>query len=136
MRQIVLVLVALTLAGCMRPVQPTAKPRPAVGPEIVVLVSSTGQEARTLIEHVAARCWLDGIVRGAQLIVNRQTGNVIIVGDTTDLLAADFLRPRGGRSRVRLSGPVVADPIKRRRLVQSLDKAVLTGETGCPIATG
>lgn len=133
-----LVLLATCILAACQPaaVRPTAPPKAAVGPEVVVRFSKSGQEAKDLLELVAAQCWLDGIVRGAQLIVDRNTGRVIIVGDTDDLLAADFLRPLDGRSRIRLSGPVIADRAKADRLVQSLDRAVKTGQTSCPIATG
>ncbi len=127
-------LIAAALAGCAT--VPSAPPKPPVGPEIVVRLSERGRPARDLLERVAAQCWLDGIVRGAAMVVDRQTGRVIIVSDTEDLLAADFLPSEGGRSRVRLSGPVVADPIKTQRLVETLDLAVRTGETSCPVATG
>ncbi|MEM9140385.1 MAG: hypothetical protein AAGB15_11215 [Pseudomonadota bacterium] len=136
MRAILLLTASLVAACQPNAVQPTAPPKAAVGPEIVVRFSKSGQQAKDLLELVAAQCWLDGIVRGAQMIVDRNTGRVIIVGDTDDLLAADFLRPLDGRSRIRLSGPVVADPVKADRLVQSLDRAVKTGQTSCPIATG
>ncbi len=115
---------------------PSTPAKPPIGPEIVVRLSQTGQPARDLLERVAASCWLDGIVRGASMIVDRQTGRVIIVSDTDDLLAADFLPPQDRRARVRLSGPVIADPVKRDRLVETLDLAVRTGQTSCPIATG
>jgi len=128
--------IAGLLSGCVSIPQAVKPPKPAIGPDLIVQVSSTGQKARTLIEHVAARCWLDGIVGGAAMVVDRQTGRVIIVSDTEDLLAADFLRPAGGRSRVRLSGPVISDPAKARRLVQTLDHAVKTGDTACPVLQG
>jgi hypothetical protein len=115
---------------------PSAPPQPPLGPEIVVRLDEIGQPARNLVEQVAAQCWLDGIVRGAAMVVDRQTGRVIIVSDTEDLLAADFLRSDRGISRVRLSGPVIADPLKTQRLVETLDLAVRTGETSCPLATG
>lgn len=128
----------LAAAACTplpAPVGPDAGAlRPAIGPEIVVRFDSGRQAPRYLVERVAARCWLDGVVGGAQMIVNRQTGGIIIVGETTDLLAADFLEPRDGRSRVRLSGPVIAEPAKKSRLVTTLDRAARTGETACPIA--
>lgn len=136
MRLILLAIAAVALAACVPAPRQQAQPKPPVGPELVVLISKTGQPARDLLELVAARCWLDGVVLGAQMIVDRQTGRVIIVGDTRDLLAADFLRNKGGRSRVRLSGPVVADPVKADKLVQSLDRAVRTGETACPPLVG
>ena len=133
-RTVALALAAL-LGACALP-GPSAPPKPPIGPEIVVRLSETGRTAHELVERVAAGCWLDGVVRGASMIVDRQTGRVIIVSDTDDLLAADFLEPEGGRSRVRLSGPVIADPLKRQRLVETLDLAVRTGQTSCPIATG
>lgn len=133
-----LILIAVAVLSACQPValRPTAPPKAPIGPEIVVRFSSSGQSARDLLERVAAQCWLDGIVRGAQMIVDRNSGNIIIVGDTSDLLAADFLRPIDGRSRIRLSGPIVADRLKADRLVQTLDRAVKTGNTSCPIATG
>lgn len=133
-----LVLAALT-AGCVPGARlpiPNQETLPqAAGPEVIVRFSLAGPRARRLLEEVAARCWLDGITRGAQLIVDRQTGAVIIVGDTDDLLSANFLAPRGGRSRIRLSGPVVGNQRKADALVRTLDRAVKTGETFCPIGT-
>jgi hypothetical protein len=128
-----LAVVAL-LSACTLP--DAAPPPPAIGPEIIVRFSERGQPARDLLERVAARCWLDGILRGAAMVVDRQTGRVIIVSDDEKLLAADFLAPQDGRSRVRLSGPVLVDTVTQRRLVESLDLAARTGKTDCPIATG
>lgn len=139
MIRVLLLTGALTSAACVPlPASkgPTGPTRAAIGPEIVVRFDSGRQAPRLMLERLAAGCWLDGVVRGAQMIVNRQTGNLIIVGDTTDLLAADFLEPQAGRNRVRLSGPVIADPVKKNRLVTSLDRASRTGETSCSMATG
>lgn len=131
---------SLATAACMPP-PPAGGPdtsalRPAIGPEIIVSFDPGRQASRYLVERVAARCWLDGVISGAQMIVNRQTGNLVIVGDTRDLLAADFLEPQGGFSRVRLSGPMIADPVKKNRLVAALVRAARTGETACPITDG
>ena len=129
--------IAVTACGPLPGLKrPAPDVRPAIGPEVVVRFNAGRRAPRLLLESVAARCWLDGVVRGAQMIVNRQTGNIIIVGDTTDLLAADFLPAQRGTSRVRLSGPVIAAPAKTAKLVASLDRAARTGETACPIATG
>ena len=137
MMRMVAILGALLLAACQPVPLPTAStPNPGApkGPEIVVLVAKTGQPARDLMHHIAARCWLDGIVRGAQLIV-KPGGNLIIVGDTTDLLAADYLGLKGNRSRWRLSGDVIRNRAKTQALVRTLDRAVRTGQTACPIGT-
>jgi hypothetical protein len=124
---------AALLAACAQPAPP---PGPRVQPETIVAFDRTGQPARDLLELVAAQCWLDGVVRGASMIVDRQNGRVIIVSDTEELLEARFLSEKGGQSRVRLTGPVVDDPVKTRRLVETLDLAAATGKTDCPIATG
>ena len=102
MRLILIPLLALVLSACqtIQARAPQQVPQ-ASGPEVVVLMSRTGQPARDLLEQVAASCWLDGVVRGAQMIVDRQSGRLIIVSDTEDLLAADFIGVKGGRSRVR-----------------------------------
>ena len=62
---------ALVLSGCLRVPQQTRSTElgPKAGPEVVVLVSKTGQAARSLMHDVAVNCWLDGIVAGAQMIV-------------------------------------------------------------------
>ena len=137
MRLFLALLTTLALAGCLRPIQAAlpSDPGPAKGPEIVVLVSKTGQAARTLMHDVAVNCWLDGIVAGAQMIV-KPGGNIQIVGETTTLIAADYLNLKGGRSRWRLSGTAIADRYKPQRLVQSIDTAVKTGVTSCPSIVG
>ena len=138
MRILITLLGVLALSGCLRPLQQTilpADPGPAKGPEVIVLVSQTGAAGRRLMKDVAVSCWLDGIVRGAQMIV-KPDGNLVIVGETTDLVAADYLGLKGSRGRWRLSGSAIADPDKTRRMVQSLDRAMRTGETRCPAITG
>lgn len=138
MRKPTLVLAALTLSACALPAQkevPKAETAPAQPAEIVVLVSKSGQEARDLMHELAARCWLDGIVQGAQLIV-KPDGNLVIVGDTKDLLAAEYVGPKGSRTRWRLTGAVIEEPERTRQLVRSIDMADNTGETACPRATG
>lgn len=102
---------------------------------VVVLLSATGQRARDIVHDVAVRCWLDGVVAGAQLIV-KPSGNVELVGDTYLLVAADFVGLKGARSRWKLTGTAIKDPQKRARLVQTLDNAVKTGQTSCPSIVG
>ena len=128
---------ALVLAGCVRVPLPQKSNElgPETGPEVIVLVSKTGQAARTLMHDVAVNCWLDGIVAGAQMIVE-PGGNIAIVGDVNTLVAADYINIKGGRSRWRLSGTAISDPAKTRRLVQSIDNAVKTGVTSCPSIVG
>ena len=127
-----LVIAACVLAAsCQQAARSPASVPPPAGPEVVVLVSKTGQPARDLMHELAARCWLDGVVGGAQLIV-KPDGNLIIVGDTRDLLAADYIGLKGARSRWRLSGHVIRDPGITRQLLQTLDRAVKTGDTFCP----
>lgn len=130
-----LILVAVLLLGAACQMAPAPQPAKTVHPQeansLIVLVSKTGQPARDLIHEVAARCWLDGVVRGAQLIV-KPGGNVEIVGDRYLLVAADYVGLKGARSRWKLTGTALGDPVQRDRLVASLDLAARTGETACP----
>lgn len=128
---------AALLAACQTtaiapPVKTTS---PVEEASIVVLVSKTGQPARDLVHSVAARCWLDGVVRGAQMIV-KPSGNIEIVGDQYLLVAADYIGLKGARSRWRLTGTALRDPVKRQRLVASLDEVVRSGNTACPVLQG
>ncbi len=124
------------LAACVETPAPTAPP-PVVAqtePELVIAFARTGQAARDLVHELAARCWLDGITRGSVLFVIPGTGEIRIAGETEVLLIASFLNPRDGQSRLRLTGTAIADPAMADRLVKSVETAVETGETACPIA--
>lgn len=132
--RVALVLLAFALAACAGPIDgrsvaPTPQP---IGPEATVRIAEAGAGARRFAEHVAARCLLDGVVRGAAMVVDRQTGRVIIVGDTGELLAIDFL-PADGGSRLRLSGPAMAEPAMRQQILFHIDRAARTGDTACPM---
>ncbi|MEM7746257.1 MAG: hypothetical protein AAF409_21395 [Pseudomonadota bacterium] len=131
MTRLCMLLVAV-LAACAPAQREAPAPQAASDPEVVVLMARTGQPARDLLEQVAVGCWLDGVVRGASMIVDRNTGRLIIVSDTEDLLTADFVGLKGVQSRIRLAGPVIGDSAKQARLVETLDLAVRTGQTTCP----
>ncbi|MEM1300137.1 MAG: hypothetical protein AAGH68_12765 [Pseudomonadota bacterium] len=133
MMRFALLAAMLLIAACAnRPApQPAKIQHPEEAESIVVLVSKTGQPARDLMHFLAASCWLDGVVRGAQLIV-KPGGNIEIVGDKYLLVAADYLGLKGARSRWKLTGAALRDPYQRRRLVETLDRAVKTGDTTCP----
>lgn len=133
MKTLILVVLLAVIAGCApRPApQPAKINYPEEAESLVVLVSRTGQPARDLIHNIAARCWLDGVVQGAQLIV-KPSGNIEIVGDKYLLVAADYVGLKGSRSRWKLTGTALSDPIQRDRLVQTLDVAARTGQTACP----
>lgn len=125
-------LVLVTACAANRPAPSPAKIQyPEEAESIVVLVSKTGKPARDMMHFLAASCWLDGVVRGAQLIV-KPGGNIEIVGDKYLLVAADYLGLKGARSRWKLTGTALRDPYQRRRLVETLDHAAKTGDTTCP----
>lgn len=137
---------ALLLAGCAVPAEdaspPAARaaglPAPSLTakPGLPLALPRTGLAARTLLEEVAARCWLDGIVRGGSMVVDRQTGRIIITSDTADLLVADIVSAGDGTSIVRLTGPAADDPTMAVQLSEALQRAVDTGETACPPLVG
>lgn len=127
-------LVGLLAACAAEPVSPPSQARIPAAPEL--LMAQTGQPARDLLERLAAGCWLDGVVRGAAMVVDKSNGRIIIVSDTQDLLIAEFAGVVGDQSRIRLSGPVADNSIKLAQLAVTLEAAERTGETTCPVATG
>ena len=128
-------LLATLLLGACAAREPIPAPAKIQHPEedasINVLVSRTGQPARDLMHEVAARCWLDGVVLGAQLII-KPSGNLEIVGDKFLLVAADYAGLVGAQSRWKLTGTAIRNRVQRDRLVATLDQAARTGETACP----
>lgn len=128
--------IALSLAACAAPAPQPASTAPApsiAGPGLPLALPLQGERARTLLEQVAARCWLDGVVRGGSMVVDRQTGQVIITSDTADLLVAQPV-PAGDGTIVRLTGPAAEDPATALRLSETLERAATTGQTSCPPA--
>ena len=76
-------LLTASLAACAPKSVPKAPPPVVVNkePELVLTFSRPGVHAGKLVHDLAARCWLDGVVRGAQLFVTPMTGEIRIVGD-------------------------------------------------------
>ena len=124
----------LLLAGCAAPAEepaPAPLPELTAGPGLPLVLAMTGEPARTLLENVAAECWLDHVVRGGSLVVDRQTGRVVISSDTADLLIAELVSAGDGTSVVRLTGPASDDPVMALRLSETLERAATTGQTSC-----
>lgn len=101
-------------------------------PGFTVLVDRTGALARGLIERIAAQCWLDGVVGGAALVVDRQSGKIIIVSETDELLIVENEGLEGSNTRWRLSGPAADEARKAERLRKTLGYALKSGDTSCP----
>ena len=135
MRWAVLILV-LGLSACAKDVDKTVPSAVAVDKEkeLVLTFNRAGTHAKDLIHNLAARCWLDGVVRGANLIVTPFNGGIEIVGDTATLLKGRFLHSEGPAARLRLTGSAIANPEMVAKLKSTLQIAVKTGETRCPRA--
>lgn len=122
------------VAACAGPIEDSrrAPPPGPDGPGVTVLIAASGQAGHRFAEEVAARCLLDGVVGGAAMVVDRQTGRIVIAGDREELLAIDVI-PAARGSRLRLSGPTVENQATRERILYELDRAARTGDTACPI---
>lgn len=126
-----LILAVLALAACAaEPPQPT--PPPAAAPaDLVLHIERPEAEAMELLEKLAANCWLDSIVGGANLLVDRGAKRLVIVADQSELLDVRFGVRTPLRSQLRLDGPAARDPDKARGLARTLDTADRTGDTVC-----
>ncbi|MEL6477711.1 MAG: hypothetical protein AAFR17_10325 [Pseudomonadota bacterium] len=126
------------LAACTIPgriVGPRVPTPPPSGPEVVVKLGIAGQPARDLVQAVALNCWLDGVLGGEEMVVRKDTGRVVIGGQSGVLVAADFLPSTAG-SRLRLSGSAIPNRGQQDAMVAALDRAVRSGETSCPNLAG
>ncbi|MEM7497076.1 MAG: hypothetical protein AAF371_03670 [Pseudomonadota bacterium] len=116
-------------------IPPGPPPYPlAEGPELTVELGLATTEARLFVEEVAARCWLDGVLQADAMVVDRASGRIVMTGETADILVVDFIpRPSvEALATMRLSGPVVTNEQKTRRLIEHLERAERTGEIACP----
>ncbi|MEL6577328.1 MAG: hypothetical protein AAFQ81_15715 [Pseudomonadota bacterium] len=116
-------------------VPPGPPPYPlAEGSQLTVELGLAQPEAQLFVEEVAARCWLDGVLRADAMIVDRASGRIVMTGETDDLLIVDFI-PRADSqalAALRLSGPAVTNEEQTRRLLEHLERAERTGEVACP----
>jgi len=106
----------------------TTTTRPA---ELRMTLERPEADARTLVEQVAARCWLDAELQANALIVDKQTGRMVVVGETEELLTARFSAIDAKNTRLSLTGPAIDDTALATRLMTHLRIAEDTGETAC-----
>lgn len=132
---------ALILAGCAAG-GAGQQAAPAPGPAPTAAISDTGlplpmamplYQARKSLERVAAACWLDDVIGGGSMIVDRATGRVVITSDTEDLLIAELVAAGEHASIAKVSGPALDDPAIALRLSETLDASIASGHTDCMI---
>ncbi|MEM9784052.1 MAG: hypothetical protein AAF899_16455 [Pseudomonadota bacterium] len=134
---------AAGLAACAAP-EPTGPTdvsgfpppvNPRVEPIVELELMRPTAEAKPFIEEVAARCWLDGVVQADAMLVDRNTGKIVMTGETDNLLVIDFLPVTDpGLARMRLTGPVLTNTSMTERLLGHLERAQEDGEIDCPVA--
>lgn len=122
----------LLLAGCAASPDPAPPAGPVLtGPGLPLRMAMTGKPAQTMLEHVAAACWLDHVVHGGAMLVDRRTGRILISSGGEDLLIAEISPVGDGTSLVRLTGTAADDPETAVRLSETLETAVTTGRPQC-----
>lgn len=128
-------LVLLALAACAQAVPPTGygyrQPGPPEEPYRAVVMEADYASVRDALEAVAAECWLDGELQAANLLVDRQTGDVTFFDDAGKMLVADIVPIRGKVTEVRLIGPAVDAPGRYERMRSTLRRSVSAGSATC-----
>ena len=126
-------LLCLALAACAAddpaPVPIAQTPANPVG--VVYTIQKPEAAARIFVEEVAARCWLDTELQAAAVIVDRQTGKIVVVGETEALVVAEFATLGEAATQVALTGPAVDDTARATRLTLRLQQAEASGDTAC-----
>lgn len=136
---------ALILGACAgQHGKQAAAPAPAPEPELEHPAELSGQglplpiampigQARESLERVAASCWLDDVVGGGSMIVDRATGRVVITSDTEDLLIAELVALDEDSSIAQVTGPAIENPATALRLSETLEASIASGYTECTI---
>lgn len=101
------------------------------GPGLPLPMAMPLADARGSLERVAASCWLDDVVGGGSMIVDRKTGRVVITSDTEDLLIAELVAAGEDSSIARLTGPATEDPAIALRLSETLQASIASGNESC-----
>ncbi|MEO0761010.1 MAG: hypothetical protein AAFZ09_04265 [Pseudomonadota bacterium] len=103
-------------------------------PQVVLELDLPTAQAIPFIEEVSARCWLDGVVRADAMFVFRESGRIVMTGETEDMLVVDFLPipDEAGFAKMRLSGPVLTNEALTESLIEHLQRAERGGEIACP----
>lgn len=107
------------------------EPAELSGPGLPLLMAMPIGEARESLERVAAGCWLDDVVGGGSMIVDRATGRVIITSDTEDLLITELVPLDQNSSIAQVTGPAIDDPATVLRLSETLEASIASGHTEC-----
>jgi hypothetical protein len=124
------------LIACAAPAPPEgygaySPPPPPEGVWHGVILEAAYPDVREGLEQVAARCWLDAELGAANLLVDRNTGDLTFYDDGGEMLAADIVPVRPGVVEVRLVGAAMAEPGRRARMETSLANTVAAGESRC-----
>ena len=116
--------------------EPKQEPEQAAalsGPGLPLPMAMPIGQARESLERVAASCWLDDVVGGGSMIVDRATGRVVITSDTEDLLIAELVPLDEDSSIAQVTGPAIDDPATALRLSETLEASIASGHTDCTI---
>lgn len=109
------------------------EPAELSGPGLPLLMAMPIGEARESLERVAASCWLDDVVGGGSMIVDRATGRVVITSDTEDLLITELVPLDQNSSIAQVTGPAIDDPATVLRLSETLEAWIASGQTECRV---
>jgi len=125
----------LALSACAQSVPPQGSgyrqpPAPAETYRSVVMQADYAR-VRSGLELVGASCWLDDELQAANMLVDRQTGDVSFFSDDGKILTADIVPVRGNVTEVRLIGEAVAAPGRYERMKSSLTRTVTAGAAAC-----
>ncbi|MCL5777344.1 hypothetical protein M1105_10130 [Limibaculum sp. FT325] len=125
----------LALAACAPSRPPEAygyrQPDAPAEPFRAVVLEADYAAVRTGLEQVGAVCWLDAELQAANMLVDRQTGDVSFFTDAGKLMTADIVPVRANVTEVRLIGAAVEAPGRYERMKSSLTRSVAAGAAAC-----
>ena len=131
-------LASAALAGCA-----TTEAPPSATAAVSALRPEPGEPYRSMmlpadvatvgpaLENVAARCWLDGELRAANLLVDQTSGTLAFFNDGGQILTAEIHPRRTQLTEVRFSGAAIEEPGRYERMKSSLEAALASETETC-----
>lgn len=125
----------LALGACAQQVpqapQGYRPPPPPSEPFRTVTLAADHAAVRAGLERVGATCWLDAELQAANMLVDRQSGDVTFFTDAGKILTADIVVLSGASTEVRLIGAAIEAPGRFERMHSSLGRTVASGAPAC-----
>jgi hypothetical protein len=108
-----------------------ARRSPADGAVLEAVIRAPPSLARRRVEELAVTCWLDDELSAGLMLVDRNTGEIVIAAAEGEILRIGFREAGTLETAVALAGPALAVPGRRARMADALSRVMEGAEPAC-----